>query len=301
MAIEKGSQQEVFQMHADVFGAFLRNTDQKPVQLAATLKGLRTEFPAVWSRVMSPDKEFHGVFIGAGNGVPERMLVKEMITARGSSSGINVYLMDTSQQLGLEYLMAVQGDEQLSGITREYQIHSFESDNYSIPHPADIALASHVFYYIPIDEANLKKFSDGISPQGVGLITLQSETSDNFAIRSKYSPKVYPGSEERYGEEISEVLDASGIDYKSQVVECHTDISSCFDERGGFNPNVEGKLLLSFLLRASWDTVSPAIQHELAKDLSVIAEKNKLVGYEKPTMVFRDLFVWIPGVDNKQP
>ena len=150
MAIEKGSQQEVFQMHADVFGAFLRNTDQKPVQLAATLKGLRTEFPAVWSRVMSPDKEFHGVFIGAGNGVPERMLVKEMITARGSSSGINVYLMDTSQQLGLEYLMAVQGDEQLSGLTREYQIHSFESDNYSIHHTAGIGLASPVFYSLPI-------------------------------------------------------------------------------------------------------------------------------------------------------
>jgi len=290
------TQQAAFTSHADWFAEFLKNTDQKKVTQVAILDGLK-KYP-VWGRIVDPTATLDLLYIGAGTGGLEIPLTQSLKQMHGNPAYMSVHCMDPSEQMKQGFALAA-GQAGLTDCNLDYSIACFEDSGYRPP-MADFAVASHVWYYIDswrgVSEAenSLAKFARSINPGGVGLIALQSATSDNYTIRSVQSPKIH-GTPELSGEEISEELSRLAIPHQSFVIDAHTDVSSCF-QGGTFNPTSEGKLLLSFILRSNWyrptedDEVNQQIREDVGRQLTEIVGKNSA-----EQMIFKDRYMWIPG------
>lgn len=302
---EKPKQQDAFTSHADWFGAFLRHTDQKLITKNAVLGGIKEQYPKLWNKITQPKEPLNLLYLGVGNGGLEIPLTLEFIKAHGNgiSDNISVFCEDPSQEMKEQFSKKA-NDESLSDIIKDYSLDKFESEEYHLPNEkADFVSASHVWYYVdswrdvPKEKNSLTKFTDAIAEDGVGLIALQSATSDNFAIRSTQSPRIHQ-TNELSGEEVVVELKKLGIKHDHVVIESHTDVSECF-QNGVFDPTKEGKLLLSFILRADWDKLSGDKEKDdetremVAKKLTEIVDAN-----EKPEMIFRDSYIWIPGQTN---
>ncbi len=280
-------QQVPFTTQSQSFAAFLRHTDQKSVTQKAIIGGLQSKFPAIWQRVKDPTYQMNMLHAGVGNGGVEIPLTEQFIKARGGiGDGIKVYCEDPSIQMKEQFYIAAQE----AGILATIQEYSLERLEDYRPRSVDLAIVSHVMYYVDDWDNVLLKLADAVRErEGVVLLTHQSAQSDNFQIRTRYSPRVHPGVQEHYGEEITATLDRLDISYLSDIVDAHTDVQECFQE-GVFNPTAVGKQILTFILRTPWDTLPHDIKEGFAKSFSKVVENNP-----KRTMIFRDLYVWIPG------
>ena len=280
-------QQLPFTTQSESFATFLRLTDQKSVTQRAIIDSLQRYFPSVWQRVKDPGYELQILYAGVGNGGVEIPLTEQLIEARGGNrEGMKIYCEDPSVQMR-EQFYVVAREASILSIVQEYSLERLEDYN---PPSTDLVVVSHVMYYVDDWDHVLLKLAEAIKErEGVVLLTLQSEKSDNFQLRTKYSPHVHPGAQERYGEEITTTLDRLGIHYLSYIVDSRTDVRECFQE-GRFNPTEAGKRLLTFILRTSWDSLADEIKEEFAKSLSDIVEGNS-----EQIMIFRDLYIWIPG------
>jgi SAM-dependent methyltransferase len=280
-------QQVPFTTESESFTSFLRHTDQKSVTQRAIIYGLQNYFPSLWKRVKDPGYDLNILYVGVGNGGVEIPLTKQLSEARGGIEGsIRVYCEDPSVQMREQFYVAAQ-EAGISALVQEYRLERLEDYH---PRSVDLAIMSHVMYYVEDWDNAFLKLADSVRErEGVVLVTLQSEKSDNFQIRTRFSPRVHPGTQEHYGEEITAALDRLGIRHLSYIVDAHTDVSECFQE-GKLNPTVVGKHLLTFILRSPWDALRDEIKEGLAKCLSDIVENN-----HKQIMIFRDLYIWIPG------
>lgn len=285
--------QAAFTKNADRFAAFLRHTDQKTVTRDAIIKGLR-ERP-VWEKIANPAATVDLLYIGVGTGGLEIPLTQSLIETRGNSVNMAVHCMDPSEEMRSKFIKVVSQAE--LDINFDYAKAYFKDPGYRPP-MADFVVASHVWYYIDgwrgvsEEENSLVKFANSIQLDGVGLIALQSATSDNYAIRSIQSPIIHH-TNELSGEEVAAELERLEIPHQSIVIASHTDVSCCF-QGGVFNPTPEGKLLLSFILRSDWDNptgndgVNHRIRDDVERQLTKIVKTN---GVEQ--MIFRDSYMWI--------
>lgn len=140
---------------------------------------------------------------------------------------------------------------------------------------------------------SLVKFAHILSDRsGLGMIALQSATSDRYALSSDYASifKLHP---DVAGEELIEELLHLGIPHTSEIVESRLNIASCFNQ-GQFHPNEEGKHLLSFILRTSWDHLSKETQEHFKR---MILSKVQVNGKEE--LIFRDCYIWISNCLKK--
>ncbi len=285
-------QQATFTSHNEWFGAFLRHTNQKPVTLQAVLDGINNH-ETLRRHLQDSLYHFTATYVGAGNGGLEIPLTQELKALRGAN--ITITCEDPSAQLRREFLASAQKNG-IPFYRNNYSQLPFQSTEYTPP-PSDLIIASHVGYYIPDwadgkkanrDNNSLLKFVDAIKEGGLGLIALQSEQSDNFTIRSKWSPRLHR-TKERTGEQIATTLETLGVAYTKEVIEARTDVSSCFQGKNGtFEPSDEGKLLLSFILRKDWNSLTPREQKEVGKLLTSITDKNG-----ERVMKFKDTYIWI--------
>lgn len=290
MPTPEGSQQDPFRSHSEWFAAFLRATNQKQVTKNAILSGLQTR-TNIWARLVNPGFPFSTLYVGAGSGGVEVPLTLELIRARGTKQDLTVHCEDPSLEMKKQFEDASQ-KAGVWDVTGEYVLEPFESPVYDPPQ-VDFALASHAWYYIPqwrnipASDNTLIKFGNTFkTAAGVGLITLQSKSSDNFRVRSKYSPILH-GKDELAGEQILDEARRLGINAELIVIDATTEVNECFD-RGKFAPTEEGDRLLSFILRFPWRDLPLDLQRQVADDLTQIVESN---GAEK--MMFRDTYLWM--------
>ena len=280
-------QQIPFTTKSESFASFLRHTDQKSITQKAIIDGLQSHFPSVWKRIKDAGYDMNILYAGVGNGGVEIPLTEQFLETRGEmGDGIKVYCEDPSIQMREQFYAAAQ-EAGILNIIQEYNLDRLEDYH---PPSVDLAVVSHVMYYVEDWDHVLLKLAGAVKERrGLVLLTHQSEKSDNFQMRTRYSPRVHPGAQERYGEEITAALDRLSIRHLSYIVDAHTDVSECFQE-GKFNPTVVGKQLLTFILRTPWDTLPDEIKEGVAKCLSDIVENN-----HKQFLIFRDLYIWIPG------
>lgn len=290
MPTPEGSQQDPFRSHSEWFAAFLRATNQKQVTKDAILSGLQAR-TNIWSRVINPRSTFSALYVGAGSGGVEIPLTLDLIRARGTKQNLTVYCEDPSLEMKKQFEDAAQ-KAGVWDVTGEYALEPFENPAYH-PTRVDFALASHAWYYIPKWENTpsadntLIKFGDTFrTTRGIGLITLQSELSDNFKLRSKYSPIIHDKNE-LAGEQVLDAARRLGINVDITVIDATTRVNECFD-REKFAPTDEGERLLSFILRFPWRDLPLDLQRQVADDLTQIVESN---GAEK--MMFRDTYLWM--------
>ncbi len=288
---ESTTRQSAFQNHKEWFAAFLKNTDQKAVQKKVILQSLQTNFPYIWQKIQDPTYTFKASFIGVGSGAVEISLVNEWGKAKGAQNHFEIFCEDPSLQMRDEFFAAAEKGGIKEHVV-EYSLIPFEDATY-VPPQADLALASHVWYYIKswrgVERSNnaLVKFAQIFSERsGVGLITLHSRTSDRYEISSDYASH-FGLEAELAGEEVDAELNNLGIQHKCEIVESHLNIESCFDH-SIFNPNEEGKQLLSFILRAPWDLLSEEVQDRAKR---IILSQVQANGKEE--LILRDCYIWI--------
>lgn len=293
----RDERQATFNSHAEWFQAFLRHTDQKSNTLKMAIHGIE-QIPSLSAKLKDKKYQFSALYVGVGNGKLEIPLTRWLTDARGNQQNISIYNEDPSHELKQQFLSGMER-QGLGKVVVEYSMSKFEDPLYK-PVSADLLIASHVGYYIPdwADEENAKpdnslvKFTQAIKEGGLGLIVLQSEQSDNFAIRSIWSPKIH-GTSERTGEQTVKTLKKLEIDHKTEIIESITDVTPCF-QNSTFNPTPEGELLLEFILRTNWKNLDPTTQQQVGEQLSRITEKN-LTSDGRRIMKFRDVCIWIPG------
>lgn len=209
-----------FHDRKDWFAAFLKNTDQKEVQKRATLITLQEHFPHLWERIQDSNYQFTSVFVGAGSGGTEIPLMKEFVKARNNSANFTTYCEDPSPHMMDEFFSAAKGD--IADQIVEYILLSFEDPAYDPPQ-ADLALASHVWYFIQDwkgvekERNTLVKFASILSQRsGAGIITLQSKTSDRYSLNADCA--VMRGvDEELVAEKIVDELQRLGINFKNPL------------------------------------------------------------------------------------
>ncbi|MDO8522150.1 MAG: hypothetical protein Q7S08_02580 [bacterium] len=280
-----------FDVRKERFSAFLRNTDQKEIQLQATLHGLQQRAPTTWRKAIDPNQEFRAYFVGAGNGGLEIPFAKAIMDSRGTKNGLSIFCEDVSAPMKEEFLR----NAEAAGLTetvKEYAVVPFENPTYA-PRRADFSASSHVWYYVqnwknvPRESNSLAKFQSTIQDGGVGLITLYSRQSDRYEILAYLHSLGKQSTPELPGEEIIDELQVLNIRSETNIVDAHTNVSACF-QSGEFNPTDEGKLLLSFILRTYWNVLSEDVKASVGRKLTEITERNGRL-----QMIFRDLYVWI--------
>ncbi len=280
-----------FQSHKEWFQTFLKNTDQKIVLRKAILRNLQSQFPHLWEKIQNPNQDFVFGFIGVGNGGVEIAFLQDCAKARGDQSLFRTFCEDPSLQMKEAFFSTIQ-EQGIEDLIVNYDLHPFEDPAYIAPQ-VDFALASHVWYYIKnwkqvfSPENSLTKFANMVTERGgVAMIALHSNTSDRYAISSDYLATLQ-FAPELAGEEVIEELCRLGIPHRCEIVESRLNMQSCF-EYDHFYPNEEGKQLLSFLLRAHWETLSSEIQ-ERAKQ--IILSQVELNGQKQ--LILRDCHIWI--------
>ncbi len=276
-----------FQDRKEWFLAFLRNTDQKEQQKNDTLEILQTLYPHIWARIQDPNDPFTVLFAGAGSGGVEIPLIEEFAHARGS--GFPVYCEDPSSEMKDEFF-ANAGEFQ--SLIEEYSLLPFEDENY-LPPQADFAFASHIWYFVKNwkgvekEKNTLVKFASITADrEGGGIITLQSINGDRFHFNGLCASLIGK-KKELVAEEVAAELDRLGIDYRIVELESRVNVSSCFKD-GKFDPNEEGKCLLSFLTFEVWDDLSSDVKERMQEEFA-----SKIKTYGKEEIIFRDLQICI--------
>ncbi len=286
--------QLAFRQNAERFGAFLANTNQKVRTQEAIIAGIQDVAPDAWQALGDQESDFDVLYVGAGNGGLEIPLTEKLLDIRGSDSKFEVFWEDPSAEMEAQFREKLKAHDGLmkEAIVKEYSPWRFEDPNYNPP-GALLVVSSHVWYYVggwrDTDDPNnsLIKFSRAVKSGGTGLITLQSTASDRFRLRTLYIEAIGSDETELSGEEIQAKAVELQLPTQVSTIESETDVASCF--RGGiFNPTDEGKLLLSFMLRAGWDDLNPKIQRAIAEELKSMVDKNG--GYH---MKFIDSALWI--------
>ncbi len=279
-----------FQDKKEWFQAFLRNTDQKVEQKKGALAILQNLYPNLWERIQDPNYPFVSVFVGAGSGGMEIPLMEEFAKIREDADSFTVFCEDPSSEMRDEFFS--NASDAMKKQVAEYILLPFEDPAY-LPPQADFALASHVWYFVKnwigVDKEKnaLVKFASLIQEKkGGGLITLQSNTGGRYLINSACASLIGK-NKELVAEKIAEELDRLGIDYRIVPLESHLNVSSCF-EKGRFNPNFEGKCLLSFLLFEWWDDLPSDVQERMKDEFLARIEANG-----KEELVMRDLQICI--------
>lgn len=292
-------QQKLFQNNLEWYKEFIINTDNKQMIINRVKESLQNKSPAVWQKLINHSYQSTILFVGAGSGSVEIPIIKIITNTRKSSLGITVHCIDASEALRKEFLKTAGKDKQVIDTISEknYALGQFQ-DNYQPP-VSDLAIASHVWYYIDnwkktdSSKNTLLKFARAVKHEGVGLIVILSRQHDYYPIKKAQTPRIYPDSSETYGEELVLELKRLGINYQTEIVEAHLNVSSCF-KNGKFKPNRKGKNLLSFILRASWDEQPKTEQEKIG---AILTEKVQKYPHEvgKEGIICRDLFIWIKG------
>ncbi|MBP9716523.1 MAG: hypothetical protein KBD51_01125 [Candidatus Levybacteria bacterium] len=288
-----------FTSHADWFGSFIANTDQKVVQRITLLDGLQ-RFQGVWDKAIDPAQDFRVLLLGAGRGDSELAALSQLKELRGDMSKVSILVEEPSAQMQGELLTSAQ-ERGFGANIKGIEGKEFEDPTY-VPPGVDLAVGFQMWQYVkgwegvPAVDNSLEKLRATVAERGgASVISVMSQTSDNFALRSKYLPVIHgEGTTETTAEMISDQLYAPDLETPHDIIITPStlNVSSVFPD-GRFDPTPEGANILSFILRADWNVLPDGLKVQVAQDLEYLVRRND--GYR---LSFRDAYVWLPGIDN---
>ena len=279
-----------FRDRREWLAAAARYSNQKIVEQKAIWQELQNSFPEVWERLKDHNYNFTAIFIGAASDSIEVSLMQDFLQARGTEENLEFFAQNISPLMREDFYTHA-SKLGLADLVKAYDLYRFEDSRYQPPQ-CDFALASHCWAYISgwrnerTSANSLAKFVDLLKPSSVGLINLQSNKSDPFLLLSNYL-SIENTYSESSSEDVIYELDKLGIPYQVNTIDASTDISSCF-KNNIFEPNTDGKMLLSNWLHTWWDDLSTKSQTQIGKDLSLLIKKN---GQEK--LILRHAFIWL--------
>jgi len=285
----------MFQDKPEWFLAFLNATQQKLVQVGHILETMSSSHLRTVERLRSGNGRVS--IYGGGTGISE---IQAVAALSGGQLGLLHY---EDPSLEVAHMFRRNMLKHNLDIPVDMSLLPLEHPDYSPPEETDFSLAMHMLYYVQgwrsTDDLQnpLRKMYNSLSDDGTGLAIVQSAQSDNYIFRNEFLPKVH-GTEVAAlrGEEICDALHKMNIPHRSEVVDCFTSVDHCFSDSDAFDPNSEGKKLLSFLIRSEWDQVPPDLQQQIGEHMT---ERTNVVD-GKRAMVFRDSYIWMLGKNYQQ-
>ncbi|MBI3486060.1 hypothetical protein HY025_03910 [Candidatus Daviesbacteria bacterium] len=303
-------EQDQFRSHEEWFMNFLWNTDQKQVQIRTIMDFLGSGgFPDLRNRLVDPNYSLGFLFVGGGTGKSELGIANWLLQIRRlveNSQGADVYkdniditYEDPSIQMHERFRDEYRAMD-LAHLIKERSAERFEDPHFTPP-DVDIALGLQMWSYIEGWQGSefelnpLTKFArTATQKKGFGVLSIQSRGGDLHATRGEHFPELH-GHEDIVAEDIEEELKRLQIDFQSVTKSAFTSVGSCFRD-GVFNPNSTGKGILSFMFRKDWDSLDPSMQQAVAQKTERLVRLNRRHSLaRKPTLIFRDTFIFIPG------
>jgi hypothetical protein len=115
---------------------------------------------------------------------------------------------------------------------------------------------------------------------------LYSARSDRYELLRRYHELggSHPGAP---SEIVERKLVENGIGCAAEYADSAMNMSSCFHS-GRFDPNEDGRMMLSLTLRTDWDALSQTMRRSLGRTLTEICDKNGA-----RSLVLRNAYIWI--------
>ena len=258
-------QQVIFNDGQEAFNTFMRSTNQKP-----NING--------WLNRRCPAKEGMKILsIGAGTG--EEML-GYLNGLRGRGVNFRIDYLDPSQELFKTFSESMRRNGLQDRIGGPFHC-TFE--NFTTTEKYDLIIASHVFYYIDKKDDSLKKLWSFLKPDGKALIFLQSRESDNYRFRETFLPRINGKSYvEANGNELANIastlemdsltnIGRSILDFQGEMMESRLNMSHVV---GPMEPDREGKLLLTFMLRTNFENLDGNLKTDIMQYIRNVTTRN---------------------------
>jgi hypothetical protein len=290
-------EQQQFTSHDEWYRSFLANTSQKAVQKETLNRTLQNEYPDLWNKITDPQYPFSLLLIGAGTGESEIAFAADIKNTRATGlSKVSIYYEDVSSQMHERFRGTTKGFGINDSVIAHY-LEAFEDDSF-IPPAADLTLGFQMWYYVgdwqgvELENNSLLKLVSTVQERkGLAMLSMQSRRGDLHAIRGPRIPILH-GHQDLVSEDVEKELERLGITFRAKQVDSVTDVNSFF-QNGDFDPSLEGKNILSFMLRKDWNSLTMGQQRGVANDVLALTERN---GGQH--LVFRDRFILIPGDQN---
>jgi len=277
------------------FEIFLQNTSQKEATMANVLHLIyNRELSFFYTLRNKPNIKI--LIIGGGDGELEYILLYTLAYfTKVSNQKLYITFNEPEEHLRKKFELKYRNNP-INKTEISFDTNKFENFDMK-PNEYDFIFASHCFYYISNwkdckkDDNTLYKLYTGLLEMGTAVIVLQSEESDHYQFRDNMFRKIYHDyRNEATAEDIIKTLQSIIIYSKihSKTILSNTNFSSCF-HNGSFSPNEEGKLLLEFSMRKSWNEINTKNKDEIGLYLK---EHNTLI-YGCESLIFRDKAIYV--------
>lgn len=271
---------------------FFKYSNYEKVCKRTLLAGLQCFSPKLWQRFLTPGKDCL-LYIGeARNGLLEVPLLKSLFHERGSLKGCTLVCQGNTMQekMAFEQYSDLEG---LSSLDKKYQVASVEEAVY-IEAQVDIALNPYEWLEItswrdtPQEHHSLIKFRNTLRKGGIGMLVFPYSRDDRFLLQQQVTSFSY--EKIPTGEAVVEELLRRSIRHQAYIVETKANLECCF-QRGVFDPNKEGVLLLSYLLQVEWNTLTPLEKKQVREKVLELRAH-----YGCSQLLLEHLYLWIfPG------
>lgn len=286
--------QEAFTSESKRFDVFKNMSDQKEATARTTLRMLATQAPWLHDKLTDPSYPFRMTILGAGDAQGELSLAATVALKRGGRNGaeesqvhpLEIYAEDPSAEMEVSFHENA-NKKGIKDLVKAFNHRKIEDPSYTPP-DSDLVTLSQVMYYLnnwtdgdkddPAKNPLRKAIRAVEERDGMVAVAIQSPHSHTYQLRSKFSPMLHNKSEYS-GNNVLEAIEgirqenADRFRYGWSFSEAKLNISDCFDEKG-FEPNPQGKELLSFIFRMPWDEIPTATQRLIGEEIVDIVTRK---------------------------
>ena len=239
--------------------------------------------------------------MGAGDGKVEIPVLQKLVSQRGSVDNLRVLCVDPDEKGKAQFLDKL-GESGLGDVNVEYHAERFDDHDFG-DEKFDFVLANQAFQYIGHNQARtteeLVRFKSLIAERGLVAIVMLTSKGDVTEVRRMLSCAMIVGGTEKRIDWGADTLglyaSMAKIPYTFTRFPWQLDISSWFEGHTGelalseapdvFNPDIDGKSLLSFLGRESWDDIQEREKEWLIRSFPLYIDpedlgRKKITGHD---------------------
>ncbi|MEK6964388.1 MAG: class I SAM-dependent methyltransferase [Nanoarchaeota archaeon] len=276
--------QPLYNGHRNNFIAFLKRTTQKQRTQRHLVECLGGYSPQT-QRALRAGEQVQFLNIGAGAG---EEFIPSLVHWNQADGKRNIFSTIQEPNLGVAVLFFFNYVTEGLGIDQVRLVKSGkDSFSHAEPESVDMALASHVFYYLNDWETSIKNLYAALVPGGVACIPLTSEVGNLYKLRKRFFPEIH-GKDPESGEDLSRLLDRLGIPHQDSLLTSEVRLTELLESDRKKEQGLDA--LYSFFLRADFNSLPKSVQRRVKQHMQSTAQG------EEWSLTDRIIWVQKPGV-----
>ena len=247
---------KLYEKNSSVFSKYIALTNQKQILVGEITEKISKHF------ALNYKKNLTLLDIGAGDG----KVIVPIIENLKKKFDLRVICIEPSRDLINEIKKKT-----------EFPISFIQKNIEDIDLPkADFILMAHLFGYIDNPQKEIQKVFKAINENGLGLIVIDNNESDDSKLRRQVLHNY-----KNISEELEEILATDKISYEKETVKSEIDVSGCS------TMNENGKTIISFLRHKIFSELKELEVEELRSFILKLAKNNKLTKIEDYLWIFK--------------